>query len=122
MQKYLKKIYTDFEKGKGSLDAYKNQFLRNIDYWSKKGKHDMFLSRSDGRTFMKPDTWKGRISAPPLVKNDNFSNEKNKKSQEKKFFFFQKNASKAVKNLYTKKWPKFFYNESDSKMVKKFVH
>ena len=42
---------------------------------------------------------------------------KTKKSQEKNFFF-QKNASKAVKNLYTKKWPKFFYNESDSKMVK----
>ena len=68
------------------------------------------------------NTRKGRIIAPPRIiapswKTTIFQIKKNPKSEEKKFFF-QKNASKAVKNLYTKKWPKFFYNENDSKMVK----
>ena len=44
------------------------------------------------------------LRIPEKVKNDNFSN---KKSQEKNFFF-RKNASKAVKNFCSEKWPKFF--------------
>ena len=57
------------------------------------------------------------ISNIRLGEKRQFFNYKKKKSQEKNCFF-PKNVSKSLKNLYTKKWPKFIYNESDSKMVK----
>ena len=67
-----------------------------------------------------PSVWKlvdfrkGQLSwILEKVKNDNFSNKK----KQKKIFFFQKNASKAVKNLYTKKWLKIFLH---SKMTIKW--
>ena len=69
-----------------------------------------------------PPSWKknsvSHEGGGALIRPAIFPIKKTKKVK-KKVFFFQKNASKAVKNLYTKKWPKFFYNESDSKMVKK---
>ena len=68
-----------------------------------------------------PPSWKKKLcfsrGGGGAYSPGNFPIKKTKKVK-KKIFFFQKNASKAVKNLYTKKWPKFFYNESDSKMVK----
>ena len=66
-------------------------------------KKNMFLTRGGGRLFARQ-----------------FSNKKNKKSEEKNFF--QKNASKAVKNLYTKSDCKKVFGLKMTKMAKKFLN
>ena len=58
------------------------------------------------------------LRIPEKVKNDNFSNKKTKKVK-KKIFFSEKYFQSGKKICTLKSDPNlFFYNESDSKMVK----
>ena len=97
IQKFLL-VGPDFFLSKNPIFQEIKNFFPRYDEYDDQKLHTFF-------TFFPPIFQEIKRSKICSVKSDRF---KNPIFQEINFFFFQKNASKVVKKLYSKKWPNFY--------------